>query len=427
MLSITDIYNLYHNHPVICTDTRNITEKCIFFCLKGENFNGNTFAPQALEKGASYVIVDDKEYVLNKQCIYVKNVLHTLQALAQYHRKKLNIPIIGITGSNGKTTTKELINAVLSSQYNVFATHGNLNNHIGVPLSLLSINKDVEIAIIEMGANHPHEIDFLCSIALPTMGLITNIGKAHLEGFHTIGTIIETKTALFKSVKQRDGQLFVNKDDDLLLSHATGSTLITYGKHTDADYNGILLPDELVCKVLLTKSNTLISTQLIGNYNFYNIMAAIAVGGYFNVSQTNIQTSLANYKPTNSRSQILNVGTNTIILDAYNANPSSMEVALHNFSSLKSKNKIIILGDMKELGIASVEEHQHIVNLINELRFSNVILVGSDFKKTHNHNINTFESYEEASVFLSQNKPQYSMILIKGSRTMKMERFLEII
>ncbi|MDD3280155.1 MAG: UDP-N-acetylmuramoyl-tripeptide--D-alanyl-D-alanine ligase [Bacteroidales bacterium] len=427
MLSIPDIYNLYLTYPIICTDTRNITENCIFFCLKGENFNGNTFAHQALKNGASFVIVDEKEYVLNKRCIYVKDALETLQTLAHFHRKHLNIPIIGITGSNGKTTTKELINAVLSSQYNVFATHGNLNNHIGVPLSLLSINKDVEIAIIEMGANHPHEIAFLCSIVLPTMGLITNIGKAHLEGFHTIATIIETKIALYKSVKQRNGQLFVNKDDSLLLAYASGSPLITYGKHTDADSQGELLSDDLVCNILLPTSNTIISTQLIGDYNFYNIMAAIAVGSYFNVTLTNIQTSLANYKPTNSRSQILYIETNTIILDAYNANPSSMEVALYNFASLKTKNKIVILGDMKELGIASEEEHQHIVNLINKLAFTEVFLVGPEFNKTHSHGMRTFESYEKASAFISQHKPLHSVILIKGSRTMKMERFLEII
>lgn len=427
MTSITDIYCLYKTHPNICTDTRNIIKNCIFFCLKGDNFNGNTFATEALEKGAAYAIVDEKDYILNNQCIYVSDVLETLQSLALHHRQQLTIPVIGITGSNGKTTTKELVKVVLSKKYNVFATHGNLNNHIGVPLSLLSINKEVEIAVVEMGANHPHEIDFLCKIALPTMGLITNIGKAHLEGFHTINAIIETKTALYKSVKQANGKVFVNMDDPLLLHEASDIPAITYGMHAEANYKGKILADEWTCKVLLPESNTIITTQLIGNYNFHNIMAAIAIGNYFNVPISDMQDSLSSYQPTNSRSQIIKKGSNTIILDTYNANPSSMEMALENFATIKNKNKIIILGDMKELGTASLTEHQHIVDLIRKEDFSDVYLIGPEFALTKTSSYKTFTSFEDASRFVKERKIQDSILLIKGSRSMKMERFLDLI
>ncbi len=425
MISITELYNLFIQYPCICTDTRNIEKNCLFFCLKGENFNGNTFALQAIHQGSAYVIVDEKEYVIHEKCILVSDSLKTLQDLALHHRKQLTIPIIGITGTNGKTTTKELINAVLSSSYNVIATKGNLNNHIGVPLTVLSINKDVRIAIIEMGANHAHEIEFLCKIALPTLGIITNIGKAHLEGFHTIETIIETKTALYKAVKEAHGTVFVNSDDTLLMCHASDLKQITYGKNPSADFIGEIMDNTLSCNVYLPACKETISTQLIGNYNFYNIMAAIAVGSFFNVTYKNIQTALASYIPSNSRSQILTKATNTLIMDAYNANPSSMELALRNFAEIKNNHKVVILGDMRELGEVSMQEHQAIVHLIIELQLKEVYLIGHEFATVNHFNFHSFENFEEASKKIAQANIQHSMILIKGSRGMKMERMVD--
>ena len=426
-MSIKELYSLYKKHPIICTDTRNIQPSCIFFCLKGDFFNGNTFAYEAIKQGSAYVILDEKEYIFNDQCILVDNVLQILQDLALYHRKQLHIPFIGITGTNGKTTTKELINSVLSEKYKVLATYGNLNNHIGVPLTILSINNNVDIAVIEMGANHAHEIEDLCKIALPNYGIITNIGKAHLEGFGSIETIIETKTALYRTVQQANGSIFVNCDDTLLIKYTGKDKVITYGKQDSAHYVGQLVSDPLICKVLLPKTQTLISTQLIGAYNFYNILAAIAVGETFKISLTQIQHALANYTPSNSRSQLLRKGTNTFIMDAYNANPASMELAIRNFANIKHDNKILILGDMKELGNESIEEHKQIMHIIETYAFNQVYLIGEEFSSIPSPVFQTFDTFEKAAKQIQNQNIQNSIILIKGSRAMKMERFLDVI
>ena len=424
-MSIEDIYRIYSQHSEICTDTRHIKKNCLFFCLKGEHFNGNTFASDALKKGAAYVIVDEEAYAINPQCILVNNVLQTLQDLAHYHRKQWHIPILGITGTNGKTSTKELIKTVLSKKYTVLATKGNLNNHIGVPLTLLSIHKEVEIAVVEMGANHAHEIKDLCQIALPNFGIITNIGKAHLEGFRNIETIIETKTALYRSVQESKGKIFIHIDDTLLMEHGKNIPQITYGSSPEADYYGKVITDDMKCKVFLPQTNTLLSTHLVGAYNFSNIMAAIAVGQYFKVPISDIQQAISSYIPTNSRSQILHKGSNTFILDAYNANPSSMIQAIKNFAHIKHDYKILLLGDMKELGADSIQEHQSMVDLIKTYNFSSVFLIGPEFAKTEHPKGWSIESMEKAAEIITAKKLYHAMILVKGSRTMQMERMLD--
>lgn len=425
-MSIEDIYSIYLQHPVISTDTRNIQKNSIFFCLKGQSFNGNTFASEALTKGAAFVVMDEQAYAVNDKCIVVDHALKTLQELALYHRQQLRIPFIGITGTNGKTTTKELIKTVLSQKYKVLATQGNFNNHIGVPLTILSINNKVEIAVIEMGANHAGEIDDLCKIALPDYGIITNIGKAHLEGFLNIETIIETKTALYKAVKNVDGTIFINMDDKLLMSNADTINKITYGTTESTDYYGKVISDGFLCKVFLPKTLTTISTQLTGDYNFSNIMAAVAVGQYFNISIPTIQQAINSYQPSNSRSQILKKRNNIFIMDAYNANPSSMKPAIINFANIEHENKALILGDMKELGNESLTEHQQIVDLLITLSFKQVFLIGPEFSKTKHPKGWSIETWDEALHIISHKNIQQAMILVKGSRSMQMERILSL-
>ncbi|MGI6292463.1 MAG: UDP-N-acetylmuramoyl-tripeptide--D-alanyl-D-alanine ligase [Bacteroidales bacterium] len=427
MIATVDLYNIYCQYPTISTDTRNIQKDCIFFCLKGANFNGNQFAEEALKKGAAYVIVDEEKYVLNEYCLLVENVLETLQSLARFHRKQLSIPVIGITGTNGKTTTKELLHSVIATSYKVLSTKGNLNNHIGVPLTILAITKEIEIAIIEMGANHAHEIEFLCDIALPTMGIITNIGKAHLEGFGSIEVITETKTALYRAIKKVNGTVFVNRDDDLLMHYAKGIKQITYGTHPSANYIGNVEEGDMSCKVYLSAFNQTVTTQLMGKYNFYNIMAAIAVGGYFHIPFLKIQTALQSYTPDNCRSQLMKKATNTLILDAYNANPSSMKLAIENVAEIKNENTILILGDMKELGEDSLKEHQAIVNLIEKNKFTRVYLVGNEFALTDHLPYLSFSTIEEVSQHITKEKIENAVILIKGSRSMQMERIVDYI
>ena len=425
MISIIELYSLFKQHPIICTDTRSIEKGCLFFCLKGENFNGNTFASEAINQGAAYAIVDENGYVTNDKCILVNDVLKTLQDLALYHRQQLKIPVIGITGTNGKTTTKELVSIVLASTYKVLATKGNLNNHIGVPLTILSINKDVEIAVIEMGANHAHEIDFLCKITLPTFGIITNIGKAHLEGFHTLETIIETKTALYRAVKEAKGTVFINSDDDLLMKHANQINQIRYGKKSPANYIGEIINNTFTCNIYLPFCNETINTQLIGNYNFYNIMAAVSVGAYFKIPYSTIGTALSAYQPTNSRSQIIQKENNTLIMDAYNANPSSMELAIRNFADIQHQQKVLILGDMKELGEVSFIEHQAMVDLVKNLHFNVAYFIGHEFASVKHYDYHSFENFEDAAKKINEQKIEHSIILIKGSRSMKMERIVD--
>ena len=424
-------------------------ENCLFFCLSGDRFDGNTFAKEALDKGAKYVVIDNPAYKVNDSCICVPNTLQALQELAVYHRNSLTIPIIGITGTNGKTTTKELVSAVLAEKYKVASTKGNLNNHIGVPLTILSIQPGTDIAVVEMGANHIGEIAFLCEMAKPNYGIITNIGKAHLEGFGSIENIIETKTALYKSVNKQNGLLFVNADDELLIKHskfhhlphycgldsqspannafnaeipAAGMTgIFTYGEKGAC--KGICLDDDWLLKVHLPDYNIDIQTQLTGGYNFPNVMVAVAVGLYFHVSIEKVKLALTNYVPSNNRSQLIQKGNKIIIIDAYNANPSSMKLAIENIAKMNVENKILLLGNMSELGKESLTEHQRIVDLIRTFSFDYVYLFGDEFAKTNAETSWLYQNYEQLENVLKNELPNKAMILIKGSRSMKMERF----
>ncbi len=395
----------------------------MFFALKGDNFNGNTFAKDALAKGASFAVIDEKkQQINNQQYILVTDVLKTLQDLATLHRKMLNIPIISLTGSNGKTTTKELINSVLSKKYNTTATVGNLNNHIGVPLTLLSMDNATEIGIVEMGANHQKEIEFLCDIALPDYGLITNFGKAHLEGFGGVEGVIKGKSELYVHLKAHNKTIFINQNDDLQVKQAGDyDNLIRFGSDTT------LLKSQPFVNLAYKKHK--IQTHLTGAYNYNNICIAIALGEYFNVEEQDIIDAIENYIPSNNRSQIIEKNGHHIILDAYNANPSSMLAALSNFEQQDSQNKIAILGDMFELGADAKMEHQSIADLANTLALEHLILVGENFFNIeHKHNNTSyFNTYEELKTAFQAFKFKNKMILIKGSRGMALERILELL
>ncbi len=424
-MNIEKLHQLYTASFVATTDTRNIENNSIFFALKGENFNGNAFADEALKKGASYAVIDEVAYKTNERHILVDNVLETLQKLASYHRNYLGIPIIALTGSNGKTTTKELINAVLSKKYRTTATVGNLNNHIGVPLTLLSMTSNTEIGIVEMGANHLKEIALLSSIVQADYGYITNFGKAHLEGFGSLEGVVKGKTELYDNLKQCDKTVFVNTNDALQIAQSNGIASVTFGNDS-ADY-----PIEFINAdpfVVLKFDEIHINSQLIGAYNFNNIAAAIAIGKHFNVSNEDIQKAIEQYVPTNNRSQILKKGTNKIILDAYNANPSSMKVALENFSGLTDTTKIAILGDMFELGNEAEREHQSIVELASHLDISTVYLLGENFQKVvcSNDRVQQFSSFEVFKEHFLELHIENSTLLIKASRGMALERILEL-
>lgn len=415
-MEISKIHKLFLNSSGITTDTRSIENKSIFFALKGENFNGNKFASEALQKGASFVIIDEKEFKIDERTLLVENVLETLQALANFHRYFLNIPIISLTGSNGKTTTKELINAVLSKKFNTTATLGNLNNHIGVPLTLLSMDKNTEIGIVEMGANHQKEIEFLCNIAQPDFGYITNFGKAHLEGFGGIEGVIKGKSELYDYLRSNSKKVFVNEKDDLQKEKSKGIDKITLTSNIE-----FLSADPFV---QLQYGNTIIHSNLIGAYNATNIIAAVTIGEYFKISNAEIVSAIENYTPTNNRSQIIEKENFQIILDAYNANPSSMKVALENFHLLKKENKTVILGDMFELGDSSLVEHQNIVDLAESLNFEKIIIVGEHFYKTK---ASKSLKYKDFEAFKTSFRPiPNSNLLIKGSRGMALERTLDL-
>tara|TARA_B100000927_G_C16469522_1_gene470999 strand:+ start:298 stop:1554 length:1257 start_codon:yes stop_codon:yes gene_type:complete len=413
-MNIALIYNLFLENPTVFTDSRKINGKGIFFALKGEKFNGNEFAKNALRDGATYCIVDDEKIANNRNIIYVKNTLTTLQDLATYHRNKLSIPIIGITGSNGKTTSKELIYQILKSEICCYATKGNLNNHIGVPLSILEINSKHEVAIIEMGANHLKEISFLCKISKPTYGIITNIGSAHLEGFKNLDGVIKTKNELYKYVEKNNGILFVNNEDTLLMKLSRKIQRITYGKNGLT--KGKLIENEKELKIQF--KNQIIKSQLIGDYQFYNIMLAISIGEFFKINLQNTKKAIKNYLPTNNRSEIIKTKQNTLILDAYNANPSSMKAMITSFYKKKYKNKLCILGDMLELGNHSFNEHQRILKLINEFNIK-AIFVGKEFL---NVNQNAFENRISLEIFLKNNPIKNHTILLKGSRSISLEK-----
>lgn len=425
-MNIKELHNIFLESNGVCTDTRKLKKGQLFFALKGDNFNGNQYALKAIENGASYAVVDDKS-LTHKNCILVKNALKTLQKLASYHRKNLNKTIIGLTGSNGKTTTKELIDAVLKTQIQTTATAGNLNNHIGVPLTLLSMNEATEIGIIEMGANHLKEIEFLSNIASPDYGYITNVGKAHLEGFGSEENILIGKTELYKYIEQKQGKIFLNTEDKKLFEKAKKLNRIEFSKDKKSDCQIKFLSANPFVKV--SYKNTEITSNLIGEYNYTNIAASIAIGLYFNISIKNIKKAIEGYIPKINRSELLEKENNTLILDAYNANPTSMKAALENFEKTTSnKTKIVILGDMFELGKYSNKEHQAIVDLINKCTtIKKAYLAGSHFceSEINNSNIYCFQKTENLLIKLKDENIENSFILIKGSRGMTLERTTE--
>ena len=412
------LYEIFKTHPTITTDTRKVSNNSLFFALKGDNFNGNKFAKDALNKGASYAIIDEEEFKTSNQFILVDNVLETLQELANFHRKQFNIPFIGITGTNGKTTTKEFINAILSKKYKTTFTKGNLNNHIGVPLTLLSIPTDCEIAIIEMGANHIGEIDFLCKIAEPNYGIITNIGTAHIEGFGSVEGIKKTKNELYQFIKSSNGKLFVNNEDTTLINLSKNIDTHTYGNST-SDCSAELKSS--TPSVKLNWNNETITANLYGSYNYQNILAAICIGNYFSVSSEDIKNAIEEYYPTNNRSQIIESNTNTIFLDAYNANPTSMNAAIDTFTENTSENKLMILGDMLELGDISQKEHQKIVDKIEALKI-NALFIGNEFNSINNKsNFTYLENVDKVINWLKNSELIDYQILIKGSRGIRLE------
>lgn len=428
--SIIELYKLFTEFPKVSTDTRNEIKNSIFFALKGENFNGNEFAETAIKNGAAYAIIDEEKIKINDKYILVDDVLKTLQELAKYHREHFNISVIGITGSNGKTTTKELINAVLSKKYNIIATSGNLNNHIGVPLTILSLTKKTEIAVVEMGANHIGEILELCKIANPNFGIITNIGKAHLEGFGSIEGIIKAKTELYNYIRSVNGKLFVNNDNLLLNQLSDKTHRVSYGTASNAECLIKLLEANPFVRLKWNAADKqyIINSKLIGSYNFENIQAAICIGNYFKVEPGKIIDAIENYEPENNRSQIIESLKNKIILDAYNANPDSMKVSINDFAEMPFKNKILIIGDMHELGTQSVEEHQNILNIIGNHNYSKVLLIGEEFSSVNlNKNWNTFKTTKEAFEWLKNNPVENASILIKASRLMKLEQLVEVL
>ncbi len=425
-MSIETIYNIFKQHPSVQTDTRKLQPGDLFFALKGDNFNGNAFSKQAIDAGAVYAIIDEPEFEITGKTILVEDVLTTLHQLAKYHREQFSIPFIAITGSNGKTTTKELVHAVLSNNYIAYTTEGNLNNHIGIPLTILKIKMDAQIAVIEMGANHQKEIAGYCEYTKPTHGIITNCGKAHLEGFGGVQGVRKGKGELYDYLRSHYGTAFVMWDYNYLQEMSSGiPTIIKYGT-ANADIEGRIVSSEPFLEVEITKGagTGIIKTQLVGDYNLPNVLLAVAIGKHFNVPDEKITMAIASYTPSNSRSQLVERGTNKIILDAYNANPSSMKLAIENFAKFHTRGKVLMLGGMAELGEESLVEHKDIINVIKKDEWSKVVLVGGDFLRVE-HPFISFQNAEEAKEWFRKQHFENMHILIKGSRSMKMEKILE--
>ena len=424
-MKIEEIHHLFLKCNSACTDTRKINENDMFFALKGDNFNGNSYAEKAVELGAKYAIIDEEEFNTSSKTILVDDVLETLQKLATFHRNYLKTPIIALTGSNGKTTTKELINATLQQKYNTTATVGNLNNHIGVPLTLLSMSEKTEIGIVEMGANHQKEIAFLCNIAQPDYGYITNFGKAHLEGFGSVEGVIKGKSEMYDYLITNKKTVFINGNDAIQVKKTKQANIFSYGNNLtfDIKINFVAADPYVKCKY----KNLEIKSELIGDYNFNNIAAAITIGNYFKVDDNAIKTAIENYKPTNNRSQIIEIGNNKIILDAYNANPTSMLAALLNLEK-QSGYKIAVLGDMFELGQKANEEHQNIVNTTNSSNIDEIIIIGENFycTKFNSKKIIKYRTFDNFKASFDLLKVKNSTLLIKGSRGMALERIINL-
>lgn len=425
-MNIEELYKIFLQHPSVETDTRKLKAGDIFFALKGPNFNGNDYASQALQAGAAFCVCNEAKKSYDERIVLVEDVLSTLQQLAKFHREQFKIPVIAITGSNGKTTTKELIHEVLSSSFRTYTTVGNLNNHIGIPLTILRIKSDAEIVVIEMGANHQKEIKGYCQYTLPTHGLITNCGKAHIEGFGSEEGVRKAKRELFDYLRKNGGVAFVNNDYSYLKEMSRGiEKIITYG-HQDADVTGKILNQDGFLEISLTNVDKIhsVNTKLIGDYNLPNLLAAVCIGRTFNVSAEKIKSALENYNPGNSRSQLVEKDSNKIILDAYNANPSSMKAAIENFAKMPGDNKMLILGGMMELGDTSKAEHNAVIKLISLYKWQEVVLVGKDYENHHDSYV-YFTNINEAKEWFENHKFQKTQILIKGSRGMQMEKLLD--
>ncbi len=433
-MEISELYSIFEKHPVVTTDSRDCPEGSIFFSLKGASFNGNAFAQKAIEKGCAYAVVDEKEYAPegDKRFILTDNCLHTLQKLANYHRRHLGTKIIGITGTNGKTTTKELVAAVLEKKYNVLYTQGNFNNDIGVPKTLLRLKPEHEIAVVEMGASHPGDIKTLVDIVEPDCGIITNVGRAHLQGFGSFEGVIKTKGELYDFIRDNGGFVFIHSENKYLQSIASGLKLVKYGttvNDTSLEVCGEVVECAPFLKFRWNHRQGLwheVQTHLIGSYNVYNMLAAAAIGIYFGVSEDKVSEALCNYVPTNNRSQLEVTTSNKLIVDTYNANPTSMKAALENFRDMKVSPKMAIIGDMRELGEVSHEEHQKVVDFLKDNNISNVWLVGEEFGKTECA-YRKFNNVDEVKAEIAAHKPQGFYILIKGSNGIKLFQLPELL
>ena len=425
-MTIPELYELFIHNPKVTTDSRNCPRGSIFFALKGDKFDGNQYAEKALASGCIYAVIDNPDYFIGERTILVDNVLTTLQQLAHRHRKVLGCPIIGITGTNGKTTTKELLASVLSTKYNLLYTEGNLNNHIGVPLTLLRLTHDHEMAVIEMGASHPGDIKELVDITQPNYGIITNVGRAHLEGFGSFEGVIKTKGELYDYMRRTKGKIFINQDNQYLTDIAKGIEQVTYGSDETAFAWGCVVSSNPYLTFEWKQQGKIhtVETHLIGSYNLDNVLAAVAVGRFFKIPAERISRAIAAYEPTNNRSQLKKTADNTLIIDAYNANPTSMMASISNFRNMQAENKMLILGDMRELGKDSADEHQKIADYLEECGFKDVVLVGELFAATRH----SYQSYPDVTALIAElqrEKPCGKTILIKGSNGIKLSSVVE--